>query len=50
MTGRCRGFAFIQYSRVEDANNAVKIMHGKPLKGERLEVSTVNVSQQNQQM
>lgn len=33
MTGRCKGFAFIQYSQVEHARNAVKAMNGQPLKG-----------------
>lgn len=50
LTGRCKGFAFIQYSQVDHAKNAVKAMNGQQLKGETLTVSIVNVSQQNQQM
>ena len=50
LTGRCKGFAFIQYSEVKDAKSAVEAMNGKMLKGETLSVSIVNVSQQNQQM
>lgn len=50
LTGRCKGFAFIQYSRVEDARSAVKAMNNTPLRGQTLEVSIVNVSQQNQQI
>lgn len=49
MTGKCRGFAFIQYAKVSDAQNAVKAMNNTTLRGQVLEVSIVNVSQQNQQ-
>lgn len=42
-TGMCKGFAFIQYSNIEDAKKAVKQMDGMQIiKGHKISVSTVS--------
>lgn len=45
LTGRCKGFAFIQYTHVEDAKAAVKGMNGIKISGQPIKVSTVSVTQ-----
>ena len=40
-TGKSRGFAFIEFSRSEEANKAVEMFHGKDLQGRAL---TVNIA------
>jgi RNA-binding protein 23/39 len=44
-TGRCKGFAFIQYTNVEDAKAAVKEMDGLSIGGQKISVTTVSVVQ-----
>ena len=45
MTGRCKGFAFIQYTKVEDAKVAVAKMNGIKINGQPIKVTTVSVTQ-----
>lgn len=40
-TGRSRGFAFIEYATVEEANKAVELLHNKEFQGRAL---TVNIA------
>lgn len=43
-TGKCKGFAFIQYENIEDAKRAVKEMDGLQIvKGYPISVSTVTM-------
>ncbi len=41
MTGRSRGFAFVEFSTPEEANKAVEMFHGKDLGGRAM---TVNIA------
>lgn len=41
MTGRSRGFAFVEFSTPEEANKAVEMFHGKDLGGRPM---TVNIA------
>ena len=45
MTGKCKGFAFIQYSRTEDAKNAVREMNNLSIGGQKITVQTVSTVQ-----
>lgn len=46
LTGRCKGYAFIQYTHVQDAKAAVKAMNGlQVIKGHPIKVSTISVTQ-----
>jgi RNA recognition motif-containing protein len=47
MTGKCKGFAFIQYSSTDDAKNAVRSMNGLEIGGQKITVQTVNTAQKN---
>ncbi len=38
-TGKSRGFAFVQYSSVEEANKAVEMLHKKDFQGHALAVT-----------
>ena len=40
-TGKSRGFAFVEYGGIEEANRAVEMFHGKELQGRPL---TVNIA------
>ncbi|KAG6885568.1 hypothetical protein C0993_012570 [Termitomyces sp. T159_Od127] len=42
MTGRSKGYAFVQYKRVEDARMALEQMEGFELAGRQLRVNTVH--------
>lgn len=44
-TGKCKGFAFIQYSNTEDAKHAVKEMNGLEISGQKITVQTVSTAQ-----
>lgn len=44
-TGKCKGFAFIQYSNTECAKAAVKDMNNLMIVGQRITVQTVSVVQ-----
>lgn len=39
MTGRSRGFAFVEFSTPEEANKAVEMFHGKDLGGRAMTVN-----------
>jgi RNA recognition motif-containing protein len=41
VTGKSRGFAFVEYATAEEANKAVEQFHGKELQGRAL---TVNIA------
>ena len=41
VTGRSRGFAFVEFATSEEANKAVELFHGKEFQGRAL---TVNVA------
>jgi cold-inducible RNA-binding protein len=41
VTGKSRGFAFVEYSTAEEANKAVEQFHGKEFQGRAL---TVNIA------
>lgn len=45
MTGKCKGFAFIQYSSTDDAKRAVKEMNGLTIGGQKITVQTVSTVQ-----
>ncbi len=47
MTGKCKGFAFIQYLSTDDAKNAVKSMNGLLIGDQKITVQTVNTAQKN---
>lgn len=40
-TGKSRGFAFVEYATLEEANKAVEMFHGKDFQGRAL---TVNIA------
>jgi cold-inducible RNA-binding protein len=40
-TGKSRGFAFVEYSTLEEANKAVEMFHNKEFQGRQL---TVNIA------
>ena len=40
-TGRSRGFAFVEFATLEEANKAVELFHGKEFQGRML---TVNIA------
>ena len=42
MTGKCKGFAFIQYSSTNDAKTAVREMNNLPIGGQKITVQTVS--------
>lgn len=44
-TGKCKGYAFIQYSSTECAKAAVKQMNGLTVAGQKISVQTVSVVQ-----
>jgi RNA-binding protein 39 len=44
-TGKCKGFAFIQYESTENAKAAVKEMNGLEVGGQKITVQTVSVTQ-----
>merc|ERR1712190_506194 len=37
--GKCRGFAFVNYATIDDANKAVKEMHEKDVGGKQINVA-----------
>jgi len=41
MTGKSRGFAFVEYGSAEEANKAIEMFHNKEFKGRNL---TVNIA------
>lgn len=47
MTGKCKGFAFIQYSSTEDAKNAVREMNNLKIGEQKITVQTVSTAQKN---
>lgn len=47
-TGRCKGFAFIQYANTECAKAAVKDMNGLVIRKQKISVQTVNVAQRGE--
>jgi RNA-binding protein 39 len=47
-TGRCKGFAFIQYANTECAKAAVKDMHNLVIRKQKISVQTVNVAQRGE--
>jgi RNA-binding protein 39 len=44
-TGKCKGFAFIQFNRTEDAKVAVRQMNNLPISGQLITVQTVSTAQ-----
>lgn len=42
MTGKCKGFAYIQYSSTSDAKTAVREMNNLQIGGQRITVQTVS--------
>lgn len=44
-TGKCKGFAFIQYANTDCAKAAVKEMNGLVVGGQKISVQTVSVTQ-----
>ena len=47
MTGKCKGFAFIQYSSTDDAKNAVREMNNLKIGDQKITVQTVSTAQRN---
>ena len=47
MTGKCKGFAFIQYSSTEDAKMAVREMNNLRIGDQRITVQTVSTAQRS---
>lgn len=45
MTGTCKGYAFIQYERTEDAKTAVREMNNLEIVGQKITVQTVSTVQ-----
>lgn len=45
MTGKCKGYAFIQYERTTDAKDAVREMNDIQVGGQRITVQTVSTTQ-----
>lgn len=47
-TGRCKGFAFIQYANTECAKAAVRDMNGLLIRKQKISVQTVSVTQRGE--
>ena len=47
-TGKCKGFAFIQYVNTECAKAAVKDMNGLMIRKQKITVQTVSVAQRGE--
>ena len=41
-TGRSRGFGFVTFNTVEEANNAIREMNGRDLDGRQIKVNMAN--------
>ena len=48
MTGKCKGFAFIQYTSTDDAKTAVKEMNNLTVGSQKITVQTVSVMQKGE--
>lgn len=47
MTGRSRGFGFVEMSSEEEANKAIELLNGKDLKGRQINVSIARPREEN---
>ncbi len=47
-TGKCKGFAFIQYANPEKAKLAVKDMNGLQIGTQKINVNIMNVQQRGE--
>ncbi len=47
MTGRSRGFGFVEMSSEEEANKSIELLNGKDLKGRQINVSIARPREEN---